>query len=309
MHWISIEAVERIGVVALTVILFDGGMHVGVRRSRHAAVPTVSLGILGIFAIAALVALASHYLFDFGSLTSSLLGAALARTDPVPRFWPPFRFHDWDTTFSTRLAQSGKHVDLVTDDDLDAVASRVQLARAYDLIVFPGHEEYATRHMLVVQRYRDLGGNLAFFAANNFFREVGRLGETLAKTSLWRGLGRPEAALVGVQHVGSNHGETQAPFVVAPGHRPGSSAGRGSSLARPSHTTGIEINARAPTSPARDTATGLDPAPARPSRYGGDDRVRDACRRRGRRRGSAELRGLGGDAASFTDAREHLGQT
>jgi len=46
---ISIHNVERIGVVALIVILFDGGMQVGWRRFRGAALPIVSLGIVGTF--------------------------------------------------------------------------------------------------------------------------------------------------------------------------------------------------------------------------------------------------------------------
>jgi len=124
----------------------------------------------------------------------------IALNRPFLDFGIPFRFHDWDTTFITWLGQTGKQVDFLTDDDLDAVASGDRLAKAYDLIVFPGHEEYATRHMLdVVERYRDVGGNLAFLAANNFFWEVRRDGERLTKTALWRDLARPEAGLVGVQ--------------------------------------------------------------------------------------------------------------
>jgi cell volume regulation protein A len=85
-HDISIRAVERIGVVALIVILFDGGMSIGGRRFLHAARPIVSLGVLGTFATAALLVLAAHYLLDFGWTTSSLLGAALAPTDPAVMF-------------------------------------------------------------------------------------------------------------------------------------------------------------------------------------------------------------------------------
>ena len=40
-------------------------------------------------------------------------------------------------------------------------------------MIFSGHEEYVTQQIYdVVQRYRDLGGNLAFLSANNFFRHV-----------------------------------------------------------------------------------------------------------------------------------------
>src|ERR1041384_2334311 len=43
----SIRTVERIGVVALVVILFDGGSRIGLSRFRTSAVPVLSLGVLG----------------------------------------------------------------------------------------------------------------------------------------------------------------------------------------------------------------------------------------------------------------------
>ena len=78
--------VERIAVVALVVILFDGGMRVGWRRFRESAVPIVSLGLVGTFATAGLMTLAAHYLLDFEWETAGLLGAALAPTDPAVMF-------------------------------------------------------------------------------------------------------------------------------------------------------------------------------------------------------------------------------
>src|SRR5918995_5065503 len=71
---LSIRDVERIAVIALVVILFDGGMRVGWRRSRESAVPIISLGLLGTFATAGLMMLAAHYLLDFGWETAGLLG-------------------------------------------------------------------------------------------------------------------------------------------------------------------------------------------------------------------------------------------
>jgi cell volume regulation protein A len=83
---VSIRNVERIAVVALIVILFDGGMRVGWSRFRESAVPIVSLGLLGTFATAGLMTLAAHYLLDFSWQTAGLLGAALAPTDPAVMF-------------------------------------------------------------------------------------------------------------------------------------------------------------------------------------------------------------------------------
>jgi len=83
---ISFVTVERIAVVALIVILFDGGMHIGWRRFRESMVPILSLGVLGTFATAGLIAVAAHFLLDFSWITSGLLGAALAPTDPAVTF-------------------------------------------------------------------------------------------------------------------------------------------------------------------------------------------------------------------------------
>ena len=83
---VSFRNVERIGVVALIVILFDGGMKVGWRRFRASAVPIASLGLLGTFATAALMAVFAHWLFGFDWTTAGILGAALAPTDPAVMF-------------------------------------------------------------------------------------------------------------------------------------------------------------------------------------------------------------------------------
>lgn len=83
---LSILEVERIAVVALIVILFNGGTLVGWRRFRVAAVPIFSIGILGTFATAGIIAVAAHYLFGFEWITAGILGAALAPTDPAVMF-------------------------------------------------------------------------------------------------------------------------------------------------------------------------------------------------------------------------------
>ena len=72
--------------------------------------------------------------------------------------------------------------------------------------LFSGHEEYVTGHEYdTIQRYRDLGGNLAFLSANDFFYKVVKHGDLMDGRWRWRDLGRPEAALVGAQYVDWNH--------------------------------------------------------------------------------------------------------
>ena len=83
---LSIRTVERIGVVALVVILFDGGSRIGLRRLRTAALPILSLGIVGTFATAGVTMLAAHWLLGFSWITSGLIGAAIAPTDPAVMF-------------------------------------------------------------------------------------------------------------------------------------------------------------------------------------------------------------------------------
>jgi cell volume regulation protein A len=85
-HQLSILGVERLAVVALVLILFDGGMRVGWKRFRRSAVPITLLGVFGTFATAALVALAGRYLFQFSWTGAGILGAALAPTDPAVMF-------------------------------------------------------------------------------------------------------------------------------------------------------------------------------------------------------------------------------
>jgi cell volume regulation protein A len=83
---LSIRDVERIGVVALIVILFDGGMKVGWRRFRSSAYEITALGVVGTFATAGLVALFAHAALDFGWTSAGILGAAVAPTDPAVMF-------------------------------------------------------------------------------------------------------------------------------------------------------------------------------------------------------------------------------
>lgn len=172
-------------------------------------------------------------------------------TRPYLDFGIPFRFHDWDLTFLSWLHDTGKQVDFLTDQDLDAVASGDALRKAYDLIVFPGHEEYVTQHELdVIARFRDLGGSLAFLAANNLFWHVRMDGPLMRKVGLWRNEGRPEASLVGAQYAGSNHGAVEKPYVVTGAEQaPWLFAGTGLVDGSTFGSYGIEIDATSPASP------------------------------------------------------------
>jgi hypothetical protein len=112
------------------------------------------------------------------------------------------------------LNRTGKQVDYLSDDDLAAGQSGDALRRAYDLVVFAGSEEYVGRHAYgVIRRFRDLGGRLMFLSAANFHWRAERRASTLRLVRPWRQLGRPEAALVGVQVAATGRGGGK-PYVV-----------------------------------------------------------------------------------------------
>jgi cell volume regulation protein A len=68
------------------MILFDGGMDIGWRRFRRAVIPIASLGIIGTFTTALVMAVCAHYLVGFDWTTAGILAAALAPTDPAVMF-------------------------------------------------------------------------------------------------------------------------------------------------------------------------------------------------------------------------------
>ena len=127
----------------------------------------------------------------------------------------PPRFRSYDLAFQRWLARRHHRVDMLNDDDLAAVPSGDVLARRYDAIFFPGHHEYVTSHEFdVIERYRDLGGNLAFLSANNFYWRVVKRRGVMRRTALFRDLGRPEAALIGVQYRANDDATHRGGFTV-----------------------------------------------------------------------------------------------
>ena len=83
---VSVHLVERIAVVGLIVILFNGGIEIGFRRFRAAAAPILMLGLLGTFVTAAVVAVAAHFVLGFDWMLAGLTAAAISPTDPAVMF-------------------------------------------------------------------------------------------------------------------------------------------------------------------------------------------------------------------------------
>jgi hypothetical protein len=127
----------------------------------------------------------------------------------------PYNFRRYDLPFLHWLSWTGRAVDYLADVDLDTAGSARELSAAYDLMIFPGHHEYVTtREYSIVETYRDLGGNLAYLSANNFFWRIVKHGKVMERTKQWRDLGRPEAALIGTQYRGNDSGQHRGPWIV-----------------------------------------------------------------------------------------------
>src|ERR671938_276262 len=83
---VPIRTVERIAVVALVVILFNGGIDIGLARLRGSLAPALSLGLAGTFLTAGGIAVVAHAALGMDWTLAGLIGAALAATDPAVMF-------------------------------------------------------------------------------------------------------------------------------------------------------------------------------------------------------------------------------
>ncbi|MBA2460468.1 MAG: hypothetical protein H0V45_01660 [Actinobacteria bacterium] len=174
---------------------------------------------------------------------------------PFLRRGVPPHYRKYDVGFLRWLHRTAKEPDFLSESDLESILTPEELIAAYDLVVFPGHMEYVTRREYdLVEGYRNLGGNLMFLSANNFFWEVRRKNRTLRRLGLWRERGRPEASLLGVQYRANDRGKVQRPFVVrsastAPWLWAGTGLTDGSTLGAELGGYGIEIDQMTADSP------------------------------------------------------------
>jgi cell volume regulation protein A len=83
---VPVSTVQRVVTVALAIILFDGGMHIGWRRFRSAAGAIVWIGVAGTLVTAAGATVCVHLVAGLDWRLSMLLGTAVAATDPAVVF-------------------------------------------------------------------------------------------------------------------------------------------------------------------------------------------------------------------------------
>lgn len=89
LGWIDFEDYELarlIGSIALSLILFEGGLAAGFQAVRPVLRPAISLAVLGTVVTALVVGLSAGVLFDFTLQEGLLLGAILSSTDGAAVF-------------------------------------------------------------------------------------------------------------------------------------------------------------------------------------------------------------------------------
>src|SRR3954451_20428507 len=89
LGWVAFDDYDlarTIGIIALALILFEGGLTAGFHELRPVAAPAISLALLGTLATAALTGVAAKLLFDFTTLEAFLVGSILAATDGAAVF-------------------------------------------------------------------------------------------------------------------------------------------------------------------------------------------------------------------------------
>ncbi len=89
LGWVDFDnyrVARNIGVIALALILFEGGLTSGFSVLRPVVWPALSLAVVGTLATAALTGLAAKLLLGYGFLESMLVGSILAATDGAAVF-------------------------------------------------------------------------------------------------------------------------------------------------------------------------------------------------------------------------------
>lgn len=89
LDWISLSdpvLVQSLGVGALVIILFEGGLTTDVDQLRRGAAPGVALATVGVLITAGVTALGAMWLLDVPSRVAWLVGAIVASTDAAAVF-------------------------------------------------------------------------------------------------------------------------------------------------------------------------------------------------------------------------------
>ena len=87
--WIDFDDYElarNVGIIALALILFEGGLAAGYQEIRPVILPAISLAVVGTLVTAGVAGLAAAWLFDLSTVEGLLVGAILSSTDGAAVF-------------------------------------------------------------------------------------------------------------------------------------------------------------------------------------------------------------------------------
>lgn len=86
IHFDNASLTQKIGVIALIVILFEGGLQTNWKNVRPVIVPSLSLATIGVLITSGIVAVAAKMILDLDWLESILFGAIVGSTDAAAVF-------------------------------------------------------------------------------------------------------------------------------------------------------------------------------------------------------------------------------
>ncbi|MDF1508576.1 potassium/proton antiporter [Robertmurraya sp. DFI.2.37] len=86
IYFDNAQLAQTIGILALIIILFEGGIQTSWKSVKSVIVPSLSLATLGVLLTSGVVAVAAKFILDIGWLESILFGAIVGSTDAAAVF-------------------------------------------------------------------------------------------------------------------------------------------------------------------------------------------------------------------------------
>jgi cell volume regulation protein A len=86
VHFVSLDMAQTVGVVALALILFEGGLASGWKEIQPVVGVSISLATIGTLLTAVITGLGTAYFLDYSTLQAMLIGGIVASTDGAAVF-------------------------------------------------------------------------------------------------------------------------------------------------------------------------------------------------------------------------------
>ncbi|WP_285890793.1 potassium/proton antiporter [Mesobacillus maritimus] len=86
IYFDNAKVAQMIGVLALVIILFEGGIQTNWSSLRPVIIPSLSLATFGVLITSGIVAVAAKFILEFGWLEAILFGAIIGSTDAAAVF-------------------------------------------------------------------------------------------------------------------------------------------------------------------------------------------------------------------------------